>query len=59
MFRAAGEGPPAPMNTTPLTDPFFTDETVVPGTRYRYSVRAVDRAGNESPPSPEAVAEVY
>jgi hypothetical protein len=59
VFRASGEGPPAPMNATPLTDPFFTDETVVPGTKYRYSVRAVDRAGNQSPPSPEAAAEAY
>jgi hypothetical protein len=59
VFRAAGEGPPAKLTATPLIDPFFTDEDVAPGTRYRYVVRAVDRAGNQSPPSPEAVAEVY
>ena len=59
VFRAAGEGPPALLNPTPVIDPFFTDEDVAPGTRYRYVVRAVDRAGNQSPPSPEAVAEVY
>ena len=36
----------------PLTDPFFTDETARQGARYRYTVRAVDRAGNRSAPSP-------
>ncbi|HYX20842.1 MAG TPA: hypothetical protein VFA98_08360 [Thermoanaerobaculia bacterium] len=59
VFRAAGDGALAPLNRTPLTDPFFTDEGLAPGTRYRYAVRAVDRVGNLSPPSPEAVAEPY
>ena len=59
VFRAVGSGPPAPLTTAPLTDPFFTDEGLSPGTRYRYVVRAVDRAGNQSPPSPEAVAEPF
>ena len=59
VYRATGDGPPAPLNSTPLIDPFYADETVAPGTRYRYSVRAVDRAGNQSPPSPEAIAEAY
>ncbi len=59
VFRAVGNGAPARMNPTPVTDPFFTDEGLAPGTRYRYSVRAVDRAGNQSPSSPEAVAEPY
>src|SRR5512135_1175849 len=59
VFRAAGGAPPALLTPSPVTDPFFTDETVVQGTRYRYFVVAVDRAGNRSGPSPEAVAEPY
>jgi len=59
VFRAVGDGAPVALNATPLTDPFFTDEGLAPGTRYRYSVRAVDRVGNRSAPSPEAVAEPY
>jgi hypothetical protein len=59
VFRAAGNGAPERLNPAPVTDPFFTDESVAPGTRYRYFVRAVDRAGNQSPPSPETVAEAY
>ncbi len=38
---------------------FFSDTTVTPGRRYRYTVVAVDTAGNASPPSPEAVAETF
>lgn len=40
----------------PLTT--FRDERTVRGTVYRYRVTAVDRAGNESPPSAEVVQEV-
>lgn len=35
----------------PLAAPAFRDTTAVSGTRYRYRVSAVDRSGNESPPS--------
>lgn len=59
VFRAAGDGAPALLNASPVTDPFFTDEAVAQGTRYRYFVVAVDRAGNRSGPSPEAVAEPF
>jgi len=59
IFRAVSSGEPAPLNAAPVTDPFFTDEGLAPGTRYRYFVRAVDRAGNRSSPSPEAVAEPF
>ncbi|MFQ5809553.1 MAG: fibronectin type III domain-containing protein, partial [Armatimonadota bacterium] len=34
--------------------PPFLDWALKPGTRYSYCVTAVDRAGNESPPSPAA-----
>jgi fibronectin type 3 domain-containing protein len=45
VFRAEDASPPKRMNDAPLTDPFFTDTTVQPGRRYRYTVRAIDRAG--------------
>ncbi len=60
VFRAdPGGGPPALLTKEPVTDPFYADETVRPGQRYRYAVVSVDRAGNRSKPSPEAVAEPF
>ena len=41
-----------------LLTPTYRDRSVVPGHRYWYRVTAVDRAGNESPPSAAAVADV-
>lgn len=58
VFRAEGDGAPARLTKEPVTDPFFTD-AAAQGKRYRYTVRAVDRAGNASAPSPEAVAEPF
>ncbi len=59
VYRTDGPGEPALLTKDPLADPFYTDEAVGQGKRYRYTVRAVDRAGNQSPPSPEAVAEPF
>lgn len=59
VFRAEGEGAPVRITEKPISDSFFTDEAVTPGRRYRYTVQAVDAAGNASPPSPEAVAETF
>jgi hypothetical protein len=59
VFRAEGTSPPIRLNDAPLTDPFYNDTTAKAGRRYRYSVRAVDRAGNMSAPSVEAVAEPF
>jgi len=59
VFRAEGTSPPVRMNDQPLTDPFFTDKSVKPGRRYRYTVRSIDRAGNLSAPSVEALAEPF
>jgi hypothetical protein len=42
----------------PVADPFFTDETVGQGKRYRYTVVAIDRAAT-GPASPEAIAEPF
>lgn len=39
------------LNEELLPAPTFRDMTVTPGGQYFYRVRAVDRAGNESPSS--------
>ncbi len=59
VFRAEGEGAPVRLTEKPVADTFFTDPTIPAGKRYRYTVRAVDAAGNVGPPSPEAVAEPF
>jgi hypothetical protein len=59
VFRAEGDRPPVLLTKEPVTDPFFTDDAAAQGKRYRYTVRAVDRAGNRSAASPEAVAEPF
>ncbi len=59
LFRAEGDTFPARLNKDLVKDNFFTDETARPGRRYRYTVRAVDTSGNQSAPSPEAVAEPF
>jgi hypothetical protein len=57
VFRAEGTGQPERLNAEPMKDSFTTDTSAKPGHRYRYTVRAVDKAGNMSAASPEAVAE--
>jgi fibronectin type 3 domain-containing protein len=57
--RAEGSGPFVRRTPSPIPDPFFNDTGVQVGVRYRYTVRAVDRTGNESSPSAEAVAEPF
>jgi hypothetical protein len=59
VFRAEGDSPPVPLTRSPVNDTFFTDSSVPAGRRYRYTVRAVDGAGNLGSPSPEAVAEPF
>jgi hypothetical protein len=59
VFRAQATGALERLTKDPVADPFFTDETVGQGKRYRYAVIAIDRAGNQSPASPEAVAEPF
>jgi len=59
LFRAEGEGAPARLTSQPVVDTFFSDTTVTAGRRYRYTVVAIDAAGNASPPSQEAVAETF
>jgi len=59
LFRAEGDAAPARLTEKPVTDTFFTDRGLLPARRYRYTVRAVDAAGNLSSPSPEAVAQPF
>ena len=59
VFRSEEGGAPTALTKSPVTDPFFTDETARQGAHYRYTVRAVDRSGNQSAPSPEATAEPF
>ncbi len=59
VFRAQARGAPERLTDRPITDTFYTDPSVPAGSRYRYTVRAVDAAGNVGPPSPEAVAEPF
>jgi len=57
VFRAEGSAEPVRLTPDLIKDSFSTDTTAQPGHRYRYTVRAVDTAGNVGAPSPEAVAE--
>jgi hypothetical protein len=59
VFRSEEGGAPERLTKDPVADPFYTDETVKQGRRYRYTVRSVDRTGNQSAPSPEAAAEPF
>ena len=59
LYRAEGKGAPARLAKEPIVDTFFTDASAQQGKRYRYAVRSIDRAGNESVPSAEAVAEPF
>jgi hypothetical protein len=59
VFRAEDSGAPVALTAAPIADTFFNDESGQRGRRYRYTVVAVDKAGNRSAPSAEAVAEPF
>ena len=59
LYRSEGSGAPVRLTPTPVVDPFFNDTKVKVGVRYRYTVRSVDRSGNESSPSPVVIAEPF
>jgi hypothetical protein len=59
VLRSEGGGPLERLNKDLLHDSFYNDEKVETGRRYRYVVKAVDNAGNQSAASPEASAEPY
>jgi fibronectin type 3 domain-containing protein len=51
VYREALGGPRERLAEVSLPETSWRDTTAVAGTRYAYLVAAVDRAGNESPPS--------
>ena len=51
--RGPGESAFTRLSAKPVATPAFRDATVAPGRTYTYRVTAVDRHGNESPPSAE------
>ncbi len=59
VFRSEGAGAAAKLNPELVVDSFYNDTTAKPHHRYTYTVRALDQAGNASPPSPGAAAEPY
>lgn len=59
ILRGEGGGPLERLTRDLLHDSFYNDEKVETGRQYRYVVKAVDTAGNQSPPSPEATAEPF
>ena len=51
ILRGEDGSAPAPIVTSPVPEPRYTDTNVRLGVRYTYVVVAVDKAGNRSPPS--------
>jgi hypothetical protein len=59
VYRSEAEDLPGErISTEILLSPTFRDISVLPGGRYYYRVSAVDRAGNESPKSSAAEADI-
>ena len=58
VFRRTAGGEWQKLNQKPAQVPSFRDESVQPGTKYEYSVSAVDLRGNESPRSAPTTEEV-
>lgn len=54
VYRHVGDEAPVKINAELVKTPSFRDTNVRPGTKYTYSVTAVDLRANESAPSPEA-----
>jgi len=58
VYRRGPEGGFVRLNAEPVSAAELTDTDVVAGQTYTYRVAALDRAGNESDPAPEARAAV-
>jgi hypothetical protein len=59
VYRSEQEGERGQIVTPDLLPtPAFRDSSVAPGHRYRYSVTALDHAGNESVPSSSVVVDI-
>jgi hypothetical protein len=57
VLRSENGAPATPLMTQPIADATYADATVKAGSRYTYTVVAVDKAGNRSQPS-NAVDEI-
>jgi fibronectin type 3 domain-containing protein len=59
VYRSEQEGTKGQLVTPDLLPtPAVRDNSVEPGHRYWYTVTAVDRAGNESPPSTPVAVDI-
>ena len=58
VYRSEADAAPVRLTTDPLPTPTYRDTTALPGHRYRYTVTALDQAGNESPPGAPASEEL-
>lgn len=56
--KEQGQDTALKLNSRPLLTPSYRDMNIQPGTSYSYTVKAVDRAGNESPASEPASIDV-
>jgi fibronectin type 3 domain-containing protein len=54
IYRGVGDAEVALVGEVEAGTTSFTDAEAGPGVLYRYTVTAVDKAGNESPPSDAA-----
>jgi hypothetical protein len=58
VYRGDQATAPVRLNPESLLSPAFRDMSAVTGQRYRYTVTAVDQAGNESAPSSAVLASI-
>jgi hypothetical protein len=58
VYRSVERGVPERLAELPVTETSYRDETLAAGAAARYTVTAVDAAGNESPPSAAAPARI-
>ena len=58
VYRSVDRGAPERLAELPVAQTSFRDETLTAGAAARYTVTAVDSAGNESPPSTASAAQL-
>ena len=51
VYRQTGTSPAVKVATVPITQPLYSDVTVITGQTYTWTVTAVAATGEESPPS--------
>jgi fibronectin type 3 domain-containing protein len=53
IYRSLGSGSPQLVNSTPITEIAYVDNSIVGGSNYAYTVASVDANGVQSVPSNE------